>query len=93
MAPPLGWHPRRRADPDTILPLSIALRQSNIHHLDDYLFDVADPDSPNYGRWWTPEQIIGTFQPSLESSETVREWLFHEEHSRRQASDNRLFGI
>ncbi|OSD06587.1 subtilisin-like protein [Trametes coccinea BRFM310] len=78
MAPPLGWHPLRRADPDTILPLSIALRQSNIHHLDDYLFDVADPDSPNYGRWWTPEQIIGTFQPSLESSETVREWLFHE---------------
>ncbi|KAI9063709.1 subtilisin-like protein [Trametes sanguinea] len=77
-SPPHGWLPRRRADPDTVLPLNIALRQSNVYHLDDYLLDVADPDSPNYGRWWTPEQIVGTFQPSLESSTTVRGWLSDE---------------
>ncbi|KAI0359847.1 subtilisin-like protein [Trametes cingulata] len=74
-AAPHGWTPRRRADPDMTLPLSIALRQSNIHDLDDYLLDVADPESPNYGKWWSPSDVIKTFRPSQESVESVRTWL------------------
>ncbi|KAI0367778.1 subtilisin-like protein [Pilatotrama ljubarskyi] len=77
-AAPHGWTPRRRADPDIVLPLSIALRQSNIHNLDDYLLDVADPESPNYGKWWKPSQVVKTFRPSEESVESVRTWLSDE---------------
>ncbi|CDO78176.1 hypothetical protein BN946_scf184797.g2 [Trametes cinnabarina] len=92
-APPNGWHPHRRAKPDTVLPLTIALRQSNIHQLDDFLLDVADPGSPNYGLWWTPDQIREAFQPSAESSATVHGWLTSEgiDASRVQLSADRSY--
>ncbi|KAH9850386.1 subtilisin-like protein [Lenzites betulinus] len=69
------WSLHRRADPDTTIPLSIALKQANIHLLDDYLLDVADPYSPNYGQWWPPSRVVNTFRPSAQSQDAVREWL------------------
>ncbi|KAI0833489.1 subtilisin-like protein [Trametes gibbosa] len=72
---PPRWSLHRRADPDTTLPLSIALKQSNIDQLDDYLLDVADPHSPNYGQWWTPSRVVQTFRPSTQSRNAVRMWL------------------
>ncbi|KAH9923425.1 subtilisin-like protein [Epithele typhae] len=49
-ATPHGWSLHRRADPDMVVPLSFALTQPNIEHLEAYLLDVADPNSPNYGK-------------------------------------------
>ncbi|KAH9850381.1 subtilisin-like protein [Lenzites betulinus] len=72
---PHRWSLHRRADPDTTLPLSIALKQANIHLLDDYLLDIADPQSPNYGKWWTPSRVANTFRPSAQSQDAVRSWL------------------
>lgn len=72
---PSGWSLHRRADPEITLPLSIALVQSNIHSLEDYLLDIADPDSPNYGKHWTPAQVRNTFRPSQESVDVVHTWL------------------
>ncbi|KAI0675267.1 subtilisin-like protein [Trametes maxima] len=72
---PTGWSLYRRADPDSILPLSIALVQSNIENLEGYLLDVSDPDSPNYGKHWTPAHVKETFRPSEESVDTVHSWL------------------
>ncbi|KAI0635946.1 subtilisin-like protein [Trametes polyzona] len=72
---PPRWSLHRRADPDAILPLHIALKQSNIHKLDEYLLDIADPDSPKYGQWWTPAQVVQAFRPSQESHDAVRAWL------------------
>ena len=72
---PAGWSPVRRAEPDTILPLSIGLVQSNLENLDAYLMDVAHPDSPNYSKHWTPEEVATAFRPSAESYDAVREWL------------------
>ncbi|KAI0749771.1 subtilisin-like protein [Daedaleopsis nitida] len=75
---PHGWALHRRADPDTVLPLNIALRQSNLDKLDAYLLDVADPESPNYGKHWTAAQVAQTFRPSKESMQTVHAWLLEE---------------
>ncbi|KAI0787653.1 subtilisin-like protein [Fomes fomentarius] len=72
---PSGWTLHRRADPDVIVPLSIALRQSNLENLDGYLFDVADPSSPNYGQLWTASRVAKTFRPSKESIDAVHSWL------------------
>lgn len=72
---PPRWSLHRRADPDAVLPLSIALRQGNIHNLDEHLLNLADPESPNYGQWWTPSQVVQAFQPSAETKEAVRAWL------------------
>ncbi|KAI0719330.1 subtilisin-like protein [Cerioporus squamosus] len=53
-AVPHGWSLDRRADPDVRVPLKFRLAQSNIENLDAYLLDIADPQSPNYGKHWTP---------------------------------------
>ncbi|KAI9060234.1 subtilisin-like protein [Trametes sanguinea] len=87
---PVGWTLHKRADPDATLPLSIALVQSNLHNLDSYLLDIADPDSPNYGKHWTPAQIAETFRPSKESVDVVHSWLTGDgvDSTRIELSDN-----
>ena len=72
---PAGWTLHRRADPNTNVLVRISLVQPNLHDLDTYLLDVADPQSPNYGRHWTPQQVKDTFRPSQESVDAVRSWL------------------
>jgi tripeptidyl-peptidase-1 len=41
----------------TPLHISIGLTQQNLHQGHDFLMDVSDPTSPNYGNHWTPEQV------------------------------------
>ncbi|RDX57216.1 subtilisin-like protein [Lentinus brumalis] len=77
-AVPEGWSLHRRADPDAVLPLKFTLAQSNLHNLDAYLLDVADPRSPNYGKHWTPAKVAETFRPSKETVDTVHSWLVEE---------------
>ncbi|EMD33171.1 hypothetical protein CERSUDRAFT_98768 [Gelatoporia subvermispora B] len=72
---PAPWTPVRRAERDTLLPLRIGLKQSNLGSLEEYLFNVSHPESPNYGKHWTPAQVTETFRPSVEAVDAVREWL------------------
>ncbi|EJF64895.1 subtilisin-like protein [Dichomitus squalens LYAD-421 SS1] len=72
---PPGWTLHRRADPDTKLLVRLSLVQPNLHNLDAYLLDIADPQSPNYGQHWTPERVKETFRPSQGSADVVRSWL------------------
>ncbi|KAI0663745.1 subtilisin-like protein [Cubamyces menziesii] len=72
---PRGWAPVRRAESDFILPLRIGLAQSNLEALEEFLLDVSDPESPNYGGHWSPAKVAATFRPSSESVDTVRGWL------------------
>ena len=67
---PYGWSHERKHDASAVLPLRFGLKQANIHKLEEYLYDIADPVSPNFGKHWT-----ATFAPSSESIKTVREWL------------------
>ena len=75
---PRGWSVRRRADPEAFVPLKFALAQSNVHNLDAYLLDVADPRSPNYGKYWSPAAVAQAFRPSDAAIDTVRAWLIEE---------------
>lgn len=75
VSPPVGWKPVRRADSRSILPFRIGLAQSNIENIEAYLLDVSHPDSPNYGKHWSPAKVAETFKPSEESVDTVRAWL------------------
>ena len=70
-----GWSLHRRADLSAMIPLKIALVQSNLDNLDAYLLDIADPGSSNYGKYWTREAIVEAFRPSSKSVETVHSWL------------------
>jgi tripeptidyl-peptidase-1 len=35
----------------------------------------ADPTSPNFGKHWTPEEVIEAFRPSAETELAVLDWL------------------
>lgn len=74
-AEPIGWVRSHRADADHTIPLRIGMKQQNLHMLEDLLMDVAHPDSPTYGRHWTPEQIVDFFAPSKSTVDSIRTWL------------------
>jgi tripeptidyl-peptidase-1 len=72
---PTGWTRARKHDPSASIPLRFALTQSNIRDIETLLYDVSHPDSPNYGKHWSPGQIAAKFAPSTETTETVHAWL------------------
>ncbi|KZT64886.1 subtilisin-like protein [Daedalea quercina L-15889] len=72
---PRGWAPVRRAEPDMVLPFRVGLVQPNLQNIEDYIMDVSHPESPNYGKHWSPAKVASTFRPTKESVDTVRDWL------------------
>ena len=68
-------HTRQRLDPDAIIPIRIALRQSNLHLGHDRLMDVSHPSSPNYGKHLSAEEVHELFAPAKASVNAVKVWL------------------
>ena len=71
------WVRRERVRPHAILPVRIGLKQNeaNLDRAHDYLMDISHPSSINYGKHWTPEEVIDAFKPTDETVESVRQWL------------------
>ncbi|TVY86452.1 Aorsin, partial [Lachnellula willkommii] len=72
---PKSWVRSNRVEGDSILPVRIGLTQTNLENGYGHLMDVSHPDSPNFGKHWTAEQVHEMFAPSKETVEMVREWL------------------
>ncbi|KAL8744209.1 MAG: hypothetical protein Q9190_003516 [Brigantiaea leucoxantha] len=72
---PPGWRQHEKLEGSEVLPMKIALTQSNLDKAEEYLLDVSHPDSPNFGKHWTHEEIANKFAPSHESLQTVHQWL------------------
>lgn len=68
-------HPRQRLHPDAIIPIRIAIQQSNLHIGHDRLMDISHPSSPNYGKHLSPEEVHNLFAPSEASFNAVKSWL------------------
>lgn len=66
---------RIRLDSDAIIPIRIALRQSNLHNGYDQLMDVSHPSSPNYGKHLSADEVHEMFAPSQDSVDAVKAWL------------------
>ncbi|KAH8895210.1 putative alkaline serine protease AorO [Thozetella sp. PMI_491] len=66
---------KRSVAADTLVPVRIALKQRNLESGMDFLMDVSDPDSANYGKHWTSDQVAAMFRPSQDSVDVVRKWL------------------
>ena len=71
--PPL----KGRVAPDAILPIRIALKQSNLHLGYDKLMEVSHPKSDKYGQHMTAEEVHDMFAPSNETLSTVKDWLIN----------------
>lgn len=58
-----------------ILPVRIGLRQVNLEEGHNLLMDRSNPQSANFGKRMTTEEVIDFFAPPEESVEVVRDWL------------------
>ncbi|KAH6681702.1 peptidase S8/S53 domain-containing protein [Halenospora varia] len=89
--PASDWVKSGRVEADAILPMRIGLTQTNLNNGYDYLMDVSHPDSPNFGKYWSAEDVHNAFAPVDEAVEAVKEWLhnFGIHHSRVVHSDNK----
>ncbi|KAF7909907.1 uncharacterized protein EAF01_003625 [Botrytis porri] len=74
-APHTQWMKRDRIASTALLPVRIGLSQGNLEKGHDFLMDVSHPESPNYGKHWTAEQVHEMFAPSEETINIVRSWL------------------
>ncbi|KAL7940291.1 peptidase S8/S53 domain-containing protein [Trichoderma barbatum] len=76
------WTKRNKLEASTLLPMRIGLRHTNLEDGHNLLMDISDPDSPNYGRHMTAEEIIDFFSPQQDSVDTVISWLVNSGISR-----------
>ncbi|WQF82909.1 Putative peptidase S53, activation domain, Sedolisin domain, peptidase S8/S53 domain superfamily [Colletotrichum destructivum] len=85
------WAKNHRLHTMARLPVRIGLAQSNLHRANEFMNNVAHPDSPNYGRHWTHDEIINMFAPRQESIALVMQWLESEgiQRSRIELSKGR----
>ncbi|KAJ7287274.1 peptidase S8/S53 domain-containing protein [Mycena rebaudengoi] len=72
---PHGWSHHSKYPSDSVIPLRIGLVQPNLDAMGDLLNEVSHPDSPSYGKHWTPKMVIKKFAPSWETVDAVRGWL------------------
>ncbi len=42
---------------DAVMPMSIGLTQRNLDNGYDFLMDVSDPESKNYGKHWSYDKV------------------------------------
>jgi tripeptidyl-peptidase I len=69
------WLKRDKLSSNAILPMRIGLKQQNLDRGPDFLMDVSHPESKNYAKHWTPEEIIDMFAPAQKTVDAVKEWL------------------
>lgn len=62
-------------DPDTILPIRIALSQRNLESAENELLSVSDPLSPDFGNYWSSAEVASRFAPTADGKRAVVEWL------------------
>ncbi|EIM82805.1 uncharacterized protein STEHIDRAFT_149190 [Stereum hirsutum FP-91666 SS1] len=86
---PREWT-KRKLPSSSVLPLRIGLKQQNTYKLEELLLSVSHPSSPEYGKHWTPKQVVDYFRPSEETVQSVVGWLEDEgiERQRVKVSGN-----
>ena len=72
---PYGWSRGSKLEDHELVPLKIALTQENLHKLDEYLNTVSHPESADFGKHWTPEQVADAFRPSEKTTSTAIDWI------------------
>lgn len=62
-------------DPNSIIPVRIGLKQSNLDSGYDRLMDVSHPSSRNYGKHLSAARVRELFAPAEETVDAVKKWL------------------
>lgn len=69
------WQKGARVSDDAPLRVHIAVAQSNISEAGSALLAISDPESPQYGRHWSPSEVARAFAPAAEDVTSVMKWL------------------
>ncbi|KAM6912461.1 tripeptidyl-peptidase 1 [Xenentodon cancila] len=72
---PQDWTHVGRLDPSEELELTFALKQQNVRLLEETLRLVSDPDSAQYGKHLSLEEVASLVCPSETTQKVVRHWL------------------
>ncbi|KAJ3481806.1 hypothetical protein NLG97_g7732 [Lecanicillium saksenae] len=72
---PTKWLATGHAATGATIKAHIGIKQSNIKGLQDKLADIADPASPNYGKWLSTEEIAEYTAPAEADVAAVKSWL------------------
>ncbi|THH18975.1 hypothetical protein EW146_g2121 [Bondarzewia mesenterica] len=72
---PNGFVKTAAAPASEVLSLRLALVQSNPQGLEDALYAVSIPNSPQYGQFLSKEEVEAFVAPKQESVDLVTEWL------------------
>jgi tripeptidyl-peptidase I len=72
---PEGWTLLGRTDPNHLITLNIAIKQSNTAQLEALLTRVSDPAHSEYGKHISGSQVHTLIAPTTESISTVVRWL------------------
>ncbi|KAK4501576.1 hypothetical protein PRZ48_007385 [Zasmidium cellare] len=64
-----------RVQGDAVVPVRIALTQSNIERGYEHLMQVSHPSSSSYGKHWTAQDVQDEFAPSDDAIDSVLNWL------------------
>eukprot|EP01132_Coremiostelium_polycephalum_P003185 gene3185-3989_t len=70
-----NWTKFHRADSNEIINFRVALKQKNLDILEHTLLDVSDPNSKNYGKHWSVEEIQDLVAPEFKISNGVVKFL------------------
>jgi Pro-kumamolisin, activation domain len=63
------------APPDKVIPLEVEFAMRNKQQFDELMHEIADPQSPNYRRWLTPEEMHARFGETESQFNEVLRWL------------------
>ncbi|XP_051502082.1 tripeptidyl-peptidase 1 [Myxocyprinus asiaticus] len=72
---PEDWFLIERVRPLEEVELTFALKQQNVDQLKELLKRVSDPDSQQYGKFLSLEEIAALVQPSQLTEKVMQNWL------------------
>ncbi|KAJ5814568.1 hypothetical protein N7474_006345 [Penicillium riverlandense] len=70
-----SWVQGEPATAETKLSMQIGITQRNLERAAEFLDDVSNPASANYGKYWDADKIVRTFAPSQSTVDKVKSWL------------------
>ncbi|KZZ97739.1 family S53 protease-like protein [Beauveria brongniartii RCEF 3172] len=72
---PAQWATEGRASSETMIKARIGVKQNNIEGLQQKLLDIAHPNSANYGKWLSKEEVDKYTAPADSDVAAVKAWL------------------
>ncbi|XP_032402461.1 tripeptidyl-peptidase 1-like [Xiphophorus hellerii] len=72
---PQDWTQAGQVDPSEQLELTFALKQQNVDLLEETLRRVSDPDSPQYGKHLSLQEVSSLVRPSALTQKVLHRWL------------------